>query len=444
MNLLACFQYFNQVIALPATIIFFGAGIILTLKLRFIQFRGFPRLLKLVRQQGSPSLRQGSGGQAAKQENKTINPFHAMFAAMATTIGMGNIVGPTIAIYTGGPGALFWLLVYIFFASATKFTEVTFGLYTRVKMADGSLVGGPMQYLKLVHPALAYWYIGVMMFLFVYWSGLQANTLAQIFAQEAIPVWVIGAVLACITFLVLQGGASRVGSIASRLVPIMFVLYVTFALFILLRDLHALTSALSLVAHSILSPTAAMGGFAGATVLKAMQSGSFQAIFISEAGLGTSSIAHAMSDAKRPTDQGILALYSMGADAFLSSLSGLLVLVTGVWMSGSFRSTLIYEVFKMNSPLLGRFVLIGAVTLFVLTTIIGNIFNGTQTVTSIAQSKRWVRWYLGFAITVVFLGPIAPVRLIWEVMDTLLFLVAVPNLIALLILAHTRSDVIND
>jgi Na+/alanine symporter len=101
-------------------------------------------------------------------------------------------------------------------------------------------------------------------------------------------------------------------------------------------------------------------------------------------------------------------------------------------MSGSFRSTLIYEVFKMNSPLLGRFVLFGAVTLFVLTTIIGNIFNGTQTVTSIAQSKRWVRWYLGFAITVVFLGPIAPVRLIWEVMDTLLFLVAVPNLIALL------------
>lgn len=435
MNLLACFHYFNEVIALPSTILFFGAGILLTLKLRFIQFRGFPRLLKLVRMRG---------GQVAEQGSKGINPFHAMFAAMATTIGMGNIVGPTIAIYTGGPGALFWLLVYIFFASATKFTEVTFGLYTRVKMADGSLVGGPMQYLKLVHPALAYWYIGVMMFLFVYWSGLQANTLAQIFAQEAVPVWAVGGVLACITYVILQGGASRVGSIASRLVPIMFVLYVTFALFILFRDLHALAQAFRLVAHSIMSPAAAMGGFAGATMLKAMQSGAFQAIFISEAGLGTSSIAHAMSTTKRPTDQGILALYSMGADACLSLISGLLVLVTGVWMSGSFRSTLIYEVFKMNSPVLGRFILIGAVTLFVLTTIIGNIFNGTQAVTSLARTKRWIRWYLGFAITVVFLGPIAPVRLIWEVMDTLLFLVAVPNLIALLILSYTRSDVIND
>lgn len=435
MNLLACFQYFNELIALPATILFFGAGIILTLKLRFIQFRGFPRLLKLVRTHG---------GQAVEQTSKTINPFHAMFAAMATTIGMGNIVGPTIAIYTGGPGALFWLLVYIFFASATKFTEVTFGLYTRTKTADGSLVGGPMQYLTLVHPALASWYIGIMMFLFVYWSGLQANTLAQIFAQEAVPVWFIGAVLACITYVVLQGGASRVGTLASRLVPIMFVLYVTFALFILLHDLHALVQAFALVGRSIVSPAAAMGGFVGATVLKAMQSGAFQAIFISEAGLGTSSIAHAMSDAKRPTDQGILALYSMGADAFLSLISGLLVLVTGVWMSGSFRSTLIYEVFKMNSPVLGRFILIGAVTLFVLTTIIGNIFNGTQAVSSVAKSKQWIRRYLYFAIIVVFLGPIAPVRLIWEVMDTLLFLVAVPNLIALLILAYTRSDVIED
>lgn len=433
MNIFTFFQYFNEIIALPATILFFGTGILLTLKLRFIQFRGFSRLLHLVRAR-----------RTEKSSSAGINPFHAMFAAMATTIGMGNIVGPTIAIYTGGPGALFWLLVYIFFASATKFTEVTFGLYTRVKTAEGSFVGGPMEYLKLVHPVLAYWYIGVMMFLFIYWSGLQANTLAQIFAQEAVPVWFVGAILAAITYLVLQGGASRVGSIASRLVPIMFVLYVTFALFILLRDLHALFEAFALVARSVLSPAAALGGFAGATVLKAMQAGSFQAIFISEAGLGTSSIAHSMSDAKRPTDQGILALYSMAADACLSLISGLLVLVTGVWMSGSFRSTLIYEVFKMNSPLLGRFILIGAVTLFVLTTIIGNIFNGTQAVTALTRSRGWIRWYLGLAVTVVFLGPIAPVRLVWEVMDTLLFLVAVPNLIALLILAYTRSDVIND
>lgn len=436
MNVLTFFESINNALIIPSTIIFFGAGIILTIKTGFLQLRAFPRFLKLVKHGYEHT-------QHIQKNSKTINQFHALFAAMGTSLGMGNVVGPGIAIYMGGPGALFWLIVYMFFASVTKFTEVTFALYTRIKTSEGVLIGGPMEYLKLVSPFLAYWYVAIMSFLLMYWSGLQANTLGQIFLQESFPPWIVGFGLAAIVYVTLQGGAQSVGTVASRLVPLMCFLYITFALFILMKNGHALLATLSLITQSILTPAAAIGGFAGATALKAMQSGAFQAIFISEAGIGTSSIPHAMAQVERPTDQGILALYSMMADAFLSTLSGLLVLVTGIWTTGEFRSTLIYEVFKMNSPVLGRFVLMAAISLFVITTVIGNVFNGTQIFASIARQK-WVRVYLFLAVIFIILGPLIPVRLIWEAMNTLLFLVAVPNLIALLVLAFKRPDVLQD
>lgn len=436
-TILSFFESINTALIIPSTIIFFGAGIILTFKTRFLQLRAFPRFLALIKHGYEEKEYHDHPG------TKTINQFHALFAAMGTSLGMGNIVGPGIAIYLGGPGALFWLLIYMFFASVTKFTEVTFALYTRIKTSEGVLIGGPMEYLKLVSPLLASWYVVIMSFLLIYWSGLQANTLGQIFLEESLPPWMAGVCLAAIVFMTLKGGAQRVGNIASRLVPLMCFLYISFALFILLRDFHALTVTFQLIAGSIFSSSAALGGFAGATVLKAMQAGAFQAIFISEAGLGTSSIPHAMAQVKRPTDQGILALYSMIADAFLSLLSGLLVLVTGVWTTGAFRSTLVYEVFKMNSPVFGRFILLGAISLFVVTTVIGNCFNGMQTFASIARQK-WVKLYVYVAVAYIVVGPMIPVRLIWEAMNTMLFLVAVPNLLALLILAFKRPDVLRD
>jgi AGCS family alanine or glycine:cation symporter len=432
MELLAFFKSINSMFALPSTILFFGTGIILTLKTGFIQIRAFPRFIRLI-----------TRGVAQEKQRGTINSFHALFTAMATTIGMGNIVGPSIAIVAGGPGALFWLLVYIFFGSVTKFTEVTFALTTRVKMADGYVVGGPMEYLKQVSPALASWYTSVMIFLFAGWSAAQANTLAQVFAKEAVPCWVIGLALAAVVLLVLRGGAQRVGATASKLVPLMFVLYITFALIILCKDLHALKAAIKLVVYSIFSPAAAVGGFVGATVFTAMRAGIFKAIFITEAGVGTSSIAHAVADTKRATDQGVLALYSMMSDAFLCTVSGLLVLVTGVWMTSEFKSTLVYDAFKLHAPGFGSFVLLASITLFVVTTVIGNSFNGMQNFASCLPHKG-IKWYLAFTMLAIFLGSLMRVALVWEMMDTFLVLIAVPNLIGLLILAFRQPDVLRD
>ena len=170
----------NEIFALPTTLLFFGIALILTIKTRFLQFRGFPHFIQLI----SAGVR-GKGKFDQTGRKRTINPFHALFASMSTSIGMGSVVGPSLAIMTGGPGALFWLVVYIFFGSVTKFTEVAFALDTRIQMPDGRVIGGPMQYLKSVSNVLAKWYSVIMVFLFAGWSSLQSNTL-QLFMHKKV------------------------------------------------------------------------------------------------------------------------------------------------------------------------------------------------------------------------------------------------------------------
>ncbi|MCL5875281.1 MAG: amino acid carrier protein [Candidatus Dependentiae bacterium] len=443
MNIITIFQsidqfcvWFNSFVTVPATLLFFGAAVILTIKTGFIQFRGFPHFITLLFKGLKREKEHDGHGRVA-----TIDSFHALFTAMASTIGMGNVVGPSVAIMVGGPGALFWLLVYIFFGAATKFVEVTFALHTRVQTTRG-LIGGPMEYLKLVHPFLAYWYTVVMIFLFMSWSSLQANTLASVFSLEGMSSYYVGIALASVVLFVISGGARRVGDVASALVPLMFTLYVLFAAGILISSGSALQQAIALVFNSAFNGASAVGGFAGASVLMAMKEGIYRSIFITEAGLGTSSIAHAIADTKRPVDQGLLALFSMISDALLVSLSGLIVLVTGVWQTGAFRSTLIYEAFKIHSPQFGKLVLLVSIALFVVTTVIGNTFNGTQSFSALFRRHSLLRWYIRLTALGILAGALLPVQSMWNVMDVLLTLVAIPNIIGLLILSFTHANVL--
>ncbi len=429
------FDWFNNhFLAYPSIILFFGVSFILTLKTGFVQVRAVPRFIKLVTR-GVAEIKHPKG--------ETINPFHALFAAMATTIGMGNVVSPSLAIMIGGPGALFWLLFYMFFGAVTKYTEVTFALATRKYLEDGFVLGGPIQYLKSVSNWLSNWYGYLIIFVIVSWSGAQANTLANIMALEGIPHWVVGLSLAAFVILALSGGAKRVGSFASRLVPVMFVLYVMFALSILLRNPAALMNAIKQVFQNAFSPAAAVGGFFGASIFRAVREGMFRGIFITEAGLGTSSVPHALADTKNPTDQGVLAMGSIIADACLSALSGLLVLVTGIWSLGAFRSTLIYEVFKLHAPGIGQYVLLFSVTLFVLTTVMGNSFNAIQSFGILVKDNRlMMNLYMAFVVTMIFIGALIPMKLLWDIMDMLVMFVAIPNLIGILMLAFKKPEVL--
>jgi alanine or glycine:cation symporter, AGCS family len=433
MNLVYVCTRISDIVAMPAMLLYLAVGIFLTFKTRFIQVRALPRLVKL--------LFSGVKHHKTKGE-KSINPLHALLTAMSTTIGMGNVVGPTIAVSAGGPGALFWLVAYSFFGSVTKFAEVIFAMDTRKKLKNGVIIGGPTQYLKQVSPYLAMWYGGLTTFLFAGWSGQQANTLADIFELEAVPPWVTGFLLALIVFIVMLGGIQRIGEVASKLVPFMFVLYVTFALSILFNDLSALYGAIALVFESAFNPCAAVGGFVGASVIAAMQQGVHRNIYITEAGLGTGAIAHSMADTDRHADQAILAMFSVAADMILSILSGLIVIVTGLWMRGGFSNTLVYEAFKVYSPGVGQWVLLVSLTLFVLTTVIGNSFNASQSFASFTN-YRWMVWYYVALAVVIFAGALADVVLVWKLMDIAQVLIAVPHLIGLFILALRKGKLIH-
>lgn len=434
MDLLLFFKWLNnEFLAIPVTILFFGVAIILTVKTGFLQIRALPRFIRLLTQGVKPKLTSDG-----KKVTGSMGSIHALFTAMATTIGIGNIVSPSLAIISGGPGALFWLVFYILIGSATKFTEVVFALHTRIKTEDGHIIGGPMYYLAQVQPWLAVWYGCAMAFLMAGWSSVQANTIASILAYESIPAWITGLSLAVMVWFVLQGGAQRVGNVAAALVPTMFVCYVSFSLYILLSHPVALLQAFKLIAHNIFTPSAAVSGL---TAFGVMRIGICRGIFITESGLGTASIPHAMADVQKPSDQGILAMFSAGADAFLSLLSGLLVLVTGIWTQGEFRSTLVYEVFKNYSPTFGRYILMVSIALFAITTVIGNSFNGRQSFASITNF-RWIKLYVLFTIILIMCGSVSNSCLMWEMMDTALIFVAIPNLIGVLYLAFKKPDLL--
>lgn len=423
----------NNFLSYPSLIIFLGTAIILTIKNRFLQIRGFPRFVRLI----SHGIRK----QKIQSKAKTLSSIQALFSAMATTIGMGNIVGPSVAISVGGPGALFWLIIYIILGSATKFTEVTFSVYSRTVTTSGDIIGGPTQYLRLISHKLAFWYAILTIFLFTGWSALQVNTLASIWAQEGIPHWMTGLVAALILLIVVFGGVKRIGLFASRIVPLKFLLYVIFAILILVKNSQMVGFALKLVISSVFNPIAALGGFAGATIFAAMREGIYKSIFITEAGVGTSSISHALANVERPSDQGILAMFSGLADIFLCTLSGLLTLVTGVWTSGKLNNTLTYEAFKINAPPGGRIVLVISILLFVITALIGNTYNGSQSFASLTKYK-YVNWYYFIAAIIAFSGALANVPLLWQFMDIVLTVVAIPHLIGLIILAFRYPHIL--
>ncbi|HJM69220.1 MAG TPA: amino acid carrier protein [Candidatus Babeliales bacterium] len=425
MNWFCFFDMVDSYLAFPALTLFLATGLILTFQTRFIQFRSFGRFIRII-----------SGGPKEDHDSniKTVSPYKALFTAMAGTIGMGNMVGPTVAILMGGPGALFWLVFYSLISCVTKYAEVSFALHTRGKTEKGQILGGPAQYLKLISNNLANWYGFVTIFLFAGWSGLQTNTLAEILVNEGVVPWVTGISLSAVVLIVLIGGVQRVGSFTTKLVPIMFFLYVSFSLTILFYDPFALWAAIKLMFRYALTPAAPIGGFIGASLFSAVRIGTHHAAYITECGVGTSSIAHSFSDVKRISDQAIMAMYSVFADTFLCLISGLVVLITGLWQQCGFTSTMTYQAFSAYSPYYGKYILVMSVIFFVITTLIGNTFNGSRSFASFSK-YRFMNFYYLFSAIVIFFGALVPVPLVWKIMDVVLVLVAIPHLVGLLMIA---------
>lgn len=424
-------QKIIHAIDVPVAFTFLAVGIILSIMTNFPQFKKLKQFIKILQLKKSQ-----------ESTTNTISPVQALYTAMSTSLGMGNILTPAMAIAIGGPGALFWMMIYAIFGSVTKFTEVVFAVKFKRYAKDGSIMGGPTGYLYQVHPWLANWYGILSIFIFSAWSALQSKALASTYAFYGVADHATGALLAGFVFFMLINGTKTIGKFASKVVPLMFIIYLLSSCFILFYDLTALKDAIFSIFSHAFSPTAAIGGFIGSTAMIGLRQGIFKGAFTTEAGVGTAAIPHAYSDTDQPIHQGVLGMYSIFINTFLCIISGLIALITGVWQTGEISNQLAIHAFKQALPFFGPFAITLTITMCIIGATLGNSFNGSRCF-GFFTNNRWLSVYSLFVSIFIFLGATTQTTTLWDIADLLLPLIAIPNMIGLLILTYTyRKELI--
>ena len=405
-----------------------GTGIFLTIGLKGMTISHIPYAFKQLFKG-----RQGSG-------DGEISPFNALMTSLSSTIGMGNIAGVATAIGLGGPGALFWMWCAAFVGMATKYAEAVLAVNYRETDEAGRKVGGPMYYIKNGLGDKWKW-LGGAFALFGSLAGfglantVQSNAVSQVLETNFnVPTVVSGMVMAVLVGGVLLGGIKRIASVAGKLVPFMAALYMTATFIILVMNAPAIPAAIILVVDSAFNGAAATGGFAGATLMLALRMGIARGIFSNEAGLGSAPIAHAAAETNSPVRQGTIAMLGTFIDTLvICTMTGLVLIVTGVWSGEPQGAAMTLAAFTGALPY-GDIILSLCVALFAFTTMLGWSYYGERCAefllgTRVITPFR-VLWVIG-----IFVGTQMSLELVWKMTDALNGLMAIPNLIALLLLS---------
>jgi AGCS family alanine or glycine:cation symporter len=427
------FYYLSDTLLVIPFILVLIGSIILSFKIRFAQIRMIPQMISI--------LLQSFFRRRQASEGNTIQPHKALLTAMSTTIGIGNISGPIIAMGLGGPGALAGFILATVFGCATTFVEVSLALAYRKKLSDGTIQGGPMQYLQDgLHPFLGKLYAYAGFILLVAWSSAQSNTLAVVLEPYGIARSLTGLFLAITMIFVLVGGIKRLGELNEKLVPLMFIVYCTAAFWILLANADKIGGAISLIFNSFFTWQSAVGATAGLGFQQALRHGLARALQANEAGVGTSTFPHSMAETKDPVRQGILAMVSVYSNGFICLLTGLMVLVSGVWGDPNVTPdiSMLSKIMEVHFGFLGPALLAVCAFLFAYGTILGNAYNGSQCFLYVTKN-RWLYFYYFMAAVSVFLGTLFGVKFVWTMIDFFIIPVAVPHMIGIVILALKKD-----
>lgn len=428
----------NDFIWGPVTLVLLvGTGIYLTVGLRFLSIRKLGYGFKLLWQ-----------GRKKSGEEGDITPFNALMTALSATVGTGNIVGVAGAILIGGPGAVFWMWMTALFGMATKYAEAVLAVNYREVDERGKHQGGPMYYIKNGLGENWKW----LAFLFALFgtiaafgigNAVQSNAVAKALATQF--DWsqsYIGAVLAVLTALVLIGGIKSIGAFAGKIVPFMAITYVGGALAILIMHANQVPSALWLIVHDAFTGTAAAGGFAGSVFMLAMQQGVARGVFSNEAGLGSAPMAHAAARTTNPVRQGMIGMLGTFLDTIvICTMTALVIIISQQWLqvdpqTGTHlsRAVLASAAFEQSLPGVGQYIVTFGLVFFAYTTIIGWSFYGERCAEYLFGVKVIV-FYRIIWVIVVFFGASAELKPMWLLADAMNGLMAIPNLIALLLLS---------
>lgn len=411
----------------PMLILLVGTGFWLTFALRGLQFTklGHALYLALVKRKEDTD------------EPGDITHFQALMTALSATVGTGNIAGVATAIAIGGPGALFWMWITGLVGMATKYSEAVLAVKYREVDENGEMSGGPMYYISkgLNLPWLgAIFAVFASIAAFGIGNMVQSNSVADaVEATYHIPQIATGLVLMVCTALVVLGGIKKIGRVTGFLVPIMIIFYMAGASYIILTHLGEVPAALGLIVKQAFNPTAATGGFAGATIMMAIRMGVARGVFSNESGLGSAPIAAAAAQTKSPITQALVSMTQTFIDTLLvCTMTGLVLILTGTWSGGLTGAELTSVAFAQGMPGGGHVVTIGII-LFAYSTILGWCYYGEKSIEYLFGIKAVMPYRIVF-VCFVGVGAMAKLSLVWNISDTLNGLMAVPNLIGLLLL----------
>ncbi|WP_109314959.1 alanine/glycine:cation symporter family protein [Pseudovibrio ascidiaceicola] len=378
--------------------------------------------------------RQGEGG-------GEISPFNALMTSLSATIGTGNIAGVATAVFLGGPGALFWMWMTALVGMATKYAEAVLAVKYRERDNAGNFVGGPMYYIKNGLGRKWYWLAPTFaafgaVAAFGIGNGVQANSVANVLNENfSIPAQATAVILMALTAAVILGGVTRIGNVAGKLVPFMAVAYIAAGLVVLIINIDSIGAAVQTVFAQAFTSTAAEGGFAGAAVWAAIRFGVARGVFSNEAGLGSAPIAHAVAETKSPVNQGLIAMLGTFIDTIIvCTITGLAIVASGVWTSGSSGAALTSLAFETSLPGVGGYLIAISLSVFAFTTILGWSFYGEKCV-GFFFGPRALKPYRILWVVAIYFGATAELSFIWLLADTLNAMMAIPNLIALALLS---------
>jgi AGCS family alanine or glycine:cation symporter len=432
-----------SILTLSADYMLFGLSlfilsgtIFISYKTNFIQFKFIPTVILMIRNRSREKIKSGH----------TIAPYKALFTAMSTTLGIGTIVGPVIAIRLGGPGALLGFLLTAFFGSAATYMEVVLSLRFRQKLPSGEVSGGPMQYLNhLISPKAAKWYAIFGSILMSAWSATQANQLASILNSSLLGNWnvptlVSGLVIAILVFITLVGGIKRVSSFSAKLVPLMFIIYLSSTCYILFSNIDKFGQIFHLIFTSAFSPYALASGSLVGGIVGALRFGIFKGVYATEAGVGTQAIPHSMAETKDPHSQGILGMLSTCTAGVVSFLSGFVALITGTWESADLAlgMSMVAASYSLYFSYFGVAMIVLITFLFAFGTILGNSYNGSICFLYLTNPKKLKIYYAATALT-IFLGTLLETKTIWTLIDFGLIFLVVPHMIAIMLALYNLA-----
>ena len=415
----------------PMIVLLLGTHVFLTFRLRVPQ----RKLLTGIRL----SVTKDADGKG------DVSQFGALATALAATIGTGNIVGVATAVALGGPGAVLWCWLTGIFGMATKYAEALLAVKYRVHAKDGHTYGGPMYALER---GLGMKWLAVLFAVFTALTSfgigctVQSNSIALLaYETFGVPTWVMGIVICVLTACVILGGVKSIARVCTVLVPFMALLYIVGCIILLCMNGAYVWPAIQLIVHAAFSPEAAGGGFVGATVMMAARYGIARGLFSNESGMGSAPIVAAAAQTRNPVRQALVSSTGTFWDTVvICALTGI-VLVSSILAYPDISyadGAALTQVAFSKIPYIGAPLLTFGILTFAFSTILGWSYYGESAVSYIEHRKS-NRFYRILYITALFFGSIVSLDIIWNIADCMNALMAIPNLVALLLLSNVAA-----